>query len=205
MPDPSEARIRRAEPDDAAAIRAVASAAFGAEDPSHGADIVALIDDLERRGLWLAQEVAEVLGTDGAPQVAGHVGLSRAWLDSRTALVDVWLLSPLSVHPRHQRGGLGAALVAAAIEAAGAADAPLLFLEGSPHFYERCGFERASARGFEPPSRRIPDAAFQVVRLPAHEEWMTGRVIYPDVWWEHDSVGLRDPDLASLEEVLGRS
>ena len=33
----------------------------------------------------------------------------------------------------------------------------------------------------------------------AHEPWMTGRLVYRDVWWEHDSTGLRDPDLAEVE------
>jgi len=28
---------------------------------------------------------------------------------------------------------------------------------------------------------------------------MTGRLVYRDVWWSHDSAGLRDPDLADLE------
>jgi putative acetyltransferase len=29
---------------------------------------------------------------------------------------------------------------------------------------------------------------------------MTGQLIYPAVWWEHDAAGLRDPRLAELEE-----
>ena len=29
------------------------------------------------------------------------------------------------------------------------------------------------------------ELAFQVALLPSHEPWMTGRVIYRDVWWEH--------------------
>jgi putative acetyltransferase len=29
---------------------------------------------------------------------------------------------------------------------------------------------------------------------------MTGRVVYPDVWWRRDAAGLRDPLLAELEE-----
>ena len=29
---------------------------------------------------------------------------------------------------------------------------------------------------------------------------MTGRLVYRDVWWQHDSAGLRDPVLAELEE-----
>jgi putative acetyltransferase len=38
-----------------------------------------------------------------------------------------------------------------------------------------------------------------VVRFAAHEEWMTGQLIYRDVWWRYDAAGLRDPLLAELE------
>ena len=37
----------------------------------------------------------------------------------------------------------------------------------------------------------------------ALEDWMTGRIVYPEVWWRHDSTGLRDPDLAEIEAALG--
>ena len=57
-------------------------------------------------------------------------------------------------------------------------------------------------QGFERPSTRIPDPAFQVRLLPAHEEWMTGRLVYCEPFWSHDCVGLRDPDLARLERAL---
>ena len=29
---------------------------------------------------------------------------------------------------------------------------------------------------------------------------MTGQLIYPAIWWEHDSAGLRDPRLAEVED-----
>ena len=45
--------------------------------------------------------------------------------------------------------------------------------------------------------------AFQARLLPAHEDWMTGTVVYPRVFWDHDAVGLRDPDLANGEAALG--
>jgi putative acetyltransferase len=45
--------------------------------------------------------------------------------------------------------------------------------------------------GFRRPSLRIPEVAFQAVLLPAHEPWMTGTFVYPDVFWRHDAVGLR--------------
>ena len=154
--------------------------------------------DVVERGLDRASLVADV-----DDEVVGHVGLSHGWLDARPALVDVLILSPLSVRPPRQGRGVGTALVAAAITEAGRLGAPALFLEGSPDYYGARDFERAGARGFEAPSRRTPDAAFQVVVLPGHEPWMAGRVIYPDVWWEHDAAGLRDPLLAEIERAYG--
>lgn len=51
----------------------------------------------------------------------------------------------------------------------------------------------AGAVGFRSPSLRIPEAAFQVARLSAHEPWMTGTFVYSEVFWALDCVGLRDP------------
>ena len=40
--------------------------------------------------------------------------------------------------------------------------------------------------------RGSPAPAFQVATLPGYEQtWMTGALVYPDVWWRHDAVGLR--------------
>ena len=183
-------------PDDADAVLGVVRAAFGDE----GDEVAAIWSELGPSGLVRASLVAEVEG-----EVVGHVGLSHAWVDARRALVDVLVLSPLSVLPAHQGRGAGTALVAAAVARARELGTPALFLEGSPAYYGPRGFAHASALGFAPASVRTPDRAFQVVLTDAHEEWMTGRLVYPDVWWRHDGAGLRDPVLAELEELLGRS
>lgn len=183
--------LRPARPGDD--VLPVIRAAFGEE----GERVAALWAELEASEVLLASLVAEVDG-----QVVGHVGLSHAWLDARRELVDVWVLSPLSVVPERQGRGLGSLLVSAALDAARSGGAPLLFLEGDPGYYGRLGFERASAHGIAAPSARTPDVAFQVVRLAGHQEWMTGQVIYPDVWWRHDSAGLRDPLLAQIEAQI---
>ena len=181
-------RDARREDDVAPVIRA----AFGG---THGHEVAALWDDVVREGLDLAALVDQ---QDGA--IVGHVGLSRAWLDARRELVDIWLLGPLSVLPACQRAGVGSALLAAAVDTARAAGAPILVLEGSPAFYGTRGFERASRHGILPASARTPDAACQVVLFEGHEDWMTGQVVYRDVWWRHDAAGLRDPRLSDLEQ-----
>ncbi|PUA79724.1 GNAT family N-acetyltransferase [Nocardioides currus] len=191
--------MRPARPGDEDAVDTVIRAAFGADAPEHGDQVGDLWREVRASGLVLA----EVVAVDG-DEVVGHVGVSHCWLDARRELVDVAMLSPLSTAPDHQGRGIGTALVAAAIEAARGAGRPALFLEGSPAFYGARGFSRASSLGFEAPSRRTPEAAFQVVVHASHEDWMAGRVVYPDVWWRHDSAGLRDPDLAFLEDLFAR-
>ncbi|MFI5099691.1 MAG: GNAT family N-acetyltransferase [Actinomycetes bacterium] len=127
--------------------------------------------------------------------LVGHVRLTWGWLDAPARLVDVLILSPLSVAPAWQRRGVGRALVARAVAGATDLAAPLLLLEGDPGYYSGGGFEPAAGVGLTRPSVRIPEPAFQVVRLPGYESWMTGAVVYPDTFWEFDRVGLRgDPD-----------
>ena len=41
---------------------------------------------------------------------------------------------------------------------------------------------------------RIPEEAFQVIRLSAHEPWMIGTLVLADPFWAMDCVGLRDPE-----------
>src|SRR6185295_4600512 len=98
-------RTRAARPDDDAAIDAVIGAAFGEEGPV----IVRLLGLLAAAGHRRASLVAE---QDGA--LVGHVQLSRSWVDARERLVEVLVLSPLSVLPEAQGRGVGTALVAAA-------------------------------------------------------------------------------------------
>lgn len=182
--------IRPAAAGDDDAIARVVEAAFGEVEGPLVARLVGLLDS---SASTRASLVAEVEGS-----VVGHVQLSRSWLDARQALVDVLVLSPLSVAPEHQGRGIGAALLAAAVAEAEALGAPAVFLEGDPAFYGARGWSAAGDLGFAKPSARIPDPAFQAVLLPAHEPWMTGALVYCEPFWSLDCVGLRDPLLAQL-------
>ncbi len=196
MADEVELEIREAGDVDTPAIEAVVEAAFGGQGTAVN-DVMARLRGVED----MAVELVAVADDD----VVGCVALSRAWLDARERLVDVLVLSPLAVSPDHQRRGVGTRLLAAVPEAAERLGAPLVFLEGAPGFYSARGWSAATDHGLERPSRRIPEPACQVILLSTHEPWMTGRLVYPDVWWRLDLVGLRDPDLAEVEAASGTS
>jgi putative acetyltransferase len=178
-----KSRIRRAESADAAAVRRVVAEAFG---PEQGPTVARLVTALEDAAHVRAGLVAEV---DGA--VVGHTQLSRSWVDADRELVEVVVLSPLSVAPAHQHHGIGTELVAAAVTEAERLGAPAVFLEGDPRFYGPRGWSPAGQLGFTKPSVRIPDAAFQVVLLAGHEDWMAGALVHCDPFWALDCVGLR--------------
>lgn len=183
-------KLRPVTDGDRDAVARVVREAFGDE----GQLVAELVTALEAADKARHALVAEVDG-----EVVGHVQLNHSWLDTRRQLVDVLVLSPLSVLPAHQGNGIGRELLAAAVGTARASGCPALFLEGDPGFYGRHGFEPASNRGFVRPSTRIPEPAFQVVVLPTHEDWMTGGLIYCEPFWALDCVGLRDPLLAEVE------
>jgi putative acetyltransferase len=163
------------------AVREVVRRAFGEDG------VAALLDDLRANPAWLDLSfVAE----DGG-EVVGHVSLTRAWVDDPRSVVEVLVLSPLSVRPDRQRAGVGRALVSAALAAAAEREEPLVFLEGDPRYYSLLGFVPAGPLGFTAPSPRIPERAFQVWPTPAYRGGLSGSLVYPDVFWRHDAVGLR--------------
>jgi len=137
-------------------------------------------------------------------RVVGHVMLSASRVDALPRLVDVYTLSPLGVQPEYQGRGIGTRLIEHALKAADQQRVPLVFLEGSPHFYGRRGFRAAQELGFRAPTLRYPPGAFQVAALSAHQDWMAGTFVYSETFWALDLVGLRDPELTRVSaEIAG--
>ena len=178
--------IRRESPIDYSAVEDLQRRAFGDEGQTIGEVIAKLRTSLNTEpGLSL-------VAIDGH-RVVGHVMFTRNVLDAPSRLVDVQVLSPLGVLPSRQRQGLGSALIRAGLDELMSRGVPLVFLEGPPDFYSKLGFRAAGDMGFRKPSLRIPDAAFQVMPLPAYQSWMTGTLVYRQAFWDHDAVGLREP------------
>jgi putative acetyltransferase len=179
--------VRQEWADDYEAVREVHTQAFGDSER-----VPALVDAL-RAGQTSPAPLSLVATV--SERVVGHVMLSACRLDAMPRLVDVLSLSPLGVLPEFQTQGIGTRLVEHALAGADSRGIPLVFLEGSPHYYGKRGFADATKLGFRPPTLRYPPGAFQVAKLSSCEEWMTGTFVYSDVFWALDCVGLRGEHL----------
>ncbi|HZB71594.1 MAG TPA: N-acetyltransferase [Acidimicrobiales bacterium] len=117
--------IRPESPDDTDAIRHVVAAAFGRDGEAQ------LVDRIRASPGYVAEMalVAEVGG-----EVVGHVMVSHAVVRNEGGDRRISMLSPLAVHPGHQRSGIGSALVRASLSVADALGEPLVVLEGDPAY-----------------------------------------------------------------------
>jgi putative acetyltransferase len=182
-PHESDLHVRHERAGDADSVRTLIVGAFGEEVVARLKDAL-VSSPAGRDGLSFVAEI------DGS--VVGHVLYTRSLLDAPRRLVDVLVLSPLAVAPSHQGRGIGSELVRRTMDSLEDSEFPLVFLEGSPRYYSRFEFVAARDLGFRKPSLRIPDAAFQVLPLPRYEPWMTGTLVYDQLFWQLDCVGLRD-------------
>jgi putative acetyltransferase len=157
-------KLRQERPEEGDAVRDVHRHAFG----DHGALVADLVDDL-RKTIIATDALSLLAEHDG--HVVGHVMFTRALLDAPVRFVAIQVLSPLAVTPADQGHGVGTALVRRGLEVMEERDVPAVFLEGDPVYYRRFGFTPARAQGFRKPSLRIPDEAFQVIRLASYEPW----------------------------------
>ncbi len=93
-----------------------------------------IIDALRAAGALTISRVAEIDG-----EIIGHIAISPVQVSSGAT---GWFgLGPVSVHPDHQRNGIGRALVTQALaelKSMGAAGCVLL---GDPAYYQRFGFQ----------------------------------------------------------------
>jgi putative acetyltransferase len=181
----TDAAIRAELAVDTPDVHRVVAAAFA------GRPVVAdLVNALRDSTAWRpGLSLIAVQGDD----IVGHVLATRGWLDAPHALVEVLVLSPLSVRPDRQGRGIGSKLAGQLLAIAARRPEPAIFLEGSPGFYARFGFESAGAAGIRRPSLRIPEPAFQIKRLPCWEPTLSGTLVYPEPFWAFDCVGLRRP------------
>jgi putative acetyltransferase len=175
--------LRREQLQDQPAVRALHRAAF--DDDGKVAE---LVDALRVK---VTADDGVSLVAEEAGRVVGHVMFTHSWLDAPRRLVDVQVLSPLAVLPERHGRGIGSRLIQRGLQVMAERAVPVVFVEGDPAYYSRLGFAAGGPQGFRKPSLRIPDPAFQAIRLSAYELWMSGTLVYSEIFWQHDAVGLR--------------
>jgi len=154
------------------AVRDVTTAAFDRTDTPVPVE-VPLLDELRECESWLP--ALSLVATDAQGAVTGHVVCTRGHVAGTPALG----LGPLSVHPKHQRTGVGSALVHAVLGAADALGEPLVALLGEPAYYGRFGFHAAGEYGVAPPDPAW-GAYFQVRTLSAYDPALRGPFAYAE-------------------------
>lgn len=125
--------IRSERPDDAAAIRAVITAAFADVVHSNHTE-AAIVEALRAAGVLTISLVAVEGG-----QVVGHIAFSPVRIDGRE--LDWFGLGPLAVRPDRQLGGVGKALTLVGLDRLKAMNASGCVVLGEPDYYDRFGFK----------------------------------------------------------------
>jgi putative acetyltransferase len=186
-------QIRPERPEDFPAIRKVLVDAFGDDEVADGVGRI--------RESWIYRPATSLVAVldggasgnavpDGSAvsdgEVVGCVMVVGCTLTGGAGERPAAMLTPLAVSPGHERRGIGAALVRAALAGAEEAGEPLVVLEGSPKYYGALGFVPARDHGIEMhlPDWAPPEAA-QVYLLTAYDELdpaLRGVISYPPVY-----------------------
>nr|WP_294846519.1 N-acetyltransferase [uncultured Sphingomonas sp.] len=123
--------IRDERTSDVQPVRDLVRLAFALADHASGTE-QQIIDELRLAGALTLSLVAE---DEGA--VIGHVAISPVSIGS----VDGWYgLGPVAVDPQHQRKGVGALLIGAALDRLREVGAAGCVVLGDPGYYGRFGF-----------------------------------------------------------------
>ena len=158
--------IRAEEEKDWAAVQVVNTCAFETSAEAR------LVTRLREEAKPVVSLVAEADG-----EIVGHIIFSPVSLSGHPRL-EILGLGPMAVLPRHQRKGIGSALVRAGLEQVKQLGFGAVVLVGHAEFYPRFGFRPAARFGiacqFE-----VPAEAFMALELkPGYLADVTGTVEY---------------------------
>ncbi len=165
---PLNLHIREETPVDLDLIRDVTVSAFSGSEYGHQgeAQLVDLLRAVSDRFLSL---VACVEG-----EVVGHVMFTPVIVKTHVADFAGMGLAPLSVHPFHQRQGIGSALVKHGLDKLCKDGCPFVVVLGHPDYYNRFGFRSASQNQVVHGFSGLPQDPF-LIRI--NEECLVAKLI----------------------------
>jgi putative acetyltransferase len=157
--------IRPEQPKDHVAIRAIVTAAFPTDTEAR------LVDILRANGKAIYSFVA----VDDHDEVLGHILFSP--VTTPLPMAKGLGLAPVAVQPELQNQGIGSQLIRASLIEIKADGFDYVVLLGNPAYYQRFGFQTASAFGLQ--NEYGVDEEFMVLPL-SNRELPKGLVRYAD-------------------------
>ena len=136
--------IRQAKRSDLPAIGRLIRQAFDDEGPSIAALVEEMVDDPTAQPL---RSIVAVM----ADRVIGHILFTAARIEGRDPTLRSAILAPLTVHPDHQRQGIGGRLIQQGLCELREQGVVLVFVLGHPAYYARHGFTAAGVHGLAAP------------------------------------------------------
>lgn len=169
----SEIYVRRECPDDYPVIESLVREAFAAAEHSDGGEHE-LIDRIRHSGDYIP-ELSLVAVCDGV--IVGYIMFSRISVGEEVAVAP----APLAVRIGYQRRGVGKLLVTVGHDIARRLGYPCAVILGSPDYYVRFGYQRASLYGIRPPFD-VDDRYYMVCVLNQSRSLPAGIVRYSDAF-----------------------
>jgi len=158
--------IRAEKENDLPAVHAINVLAF--ETPAEAN----LVDALREQAQPVVSLVAEENGA-----IVGHILFSPVSLSAHPDL-KIMGLAPMAVAPKHQRKGIGSALVRAGLAQCKQLGFTAVVVLGHPEYYPRFGFLPSSNFGIDS-EYEVPEEVFMAMELqPEALHGKTGRVKY---------------------------
>jgi len=143
--------LREEQAKDIRAIRGLNEIAFG--EPAE-ADVV---DKLRQT----CSELLSIVAVDGN-EIVGHILFSPVTVESNDGIIRGMGLAPMAVLPKHQRKGLGTALIERGLALLREQGCPFVIVLGHADYYPRYGFVPASRYGLKSQWEGVPDEAFMI-------------------------------------------
>lgn len=163
-------QIRAEQAVDQASVYAVNATAFESDAEAR------LVDVLRARASPVVSLVAEHNGV-----IVGHILFSSVSLPTDPAL-KIMGLGPMAVLPRHQRQGVGSALIRTGLEQCRQQGVAAAVVLGHPEYYPRFGFVPSSQFNIDSEYAVAEDVFMAMELLPQALQGQSGRVKYHDAF-----------------------
>ncbi len=176
----SHVSIRQEEPEDFPLVKELIQGAFETEAQSDQSEHL-LVERLRKSAAFIP-ELSLVATRDG--KIVGHILLSKILIFDGEKKFESLALAPVSVAPKYQNQGIGAALIRKSHEIARNLGYRSIVILGHEKYYPRFGYQLAESFDIRLPFDIPKENCFAVELVPGGLQGVSGMVQYPKEFFE---------------------